>query len=179
MWQRSLEIGPNYGAFSNSGSIYFMKELYGDAARMYEKALELNYHDYRVRMNLASAYYWIPEKRDTALATYWQAIDMAERIKTVNTNNPELLSHLAECYAKVGERQKAMESIEMAQMLASENILIMVSAGLVYEIFGQREKALEQIVKAIASGYPERLIRGFPEFKRLVADSRFMQDSAS
>jgi tetratricopeptide (TPR) repeat protein len=173
MFERSLEIEPNYGAYSNLGAIYYYEARYTDAAVMYEKALELDDQDYRVWMNLASAYYWTSGQREKGLATYRKTIQMAEEYRTINPGNREVLAHLAECYVPVGEQDLALSLIEQALSLEPDNIDFMVRAGLVYEVLGERDKALECIGKALDQGYPVEAIEGVPELEPLLNDPRF------
>jgi len=155
MWERSLEIEPNYAAYSNLGILHHMEMRYADAARMYEKALDLHDHDYRVWGNLASVYYWMPDERGRALATYQRAAQMAEERRKVNPRDPEVLSDLAEYYAMIRERTRALSLVQQALSLAPDNIDVMVRAGLVYEVLDERDTALEWIAKALEHGLPK------------------------
>jgi len=181
MWERSLEIEPNYAAYSNLGILHHIEMRYGDAARMYEKALELDNRNYRVWGNLASAYYWMPGERGRALATYQRAAQMAEEERKVNPHDPEVLSDLAEYYAMIRERTRALSHVQQALSLASDDIEVMASAGLVYELLGERDRALEWVGKALEHGYPRAQIERLPELQQLRADPRFQrlhQDSS-
>jgi len=175
MWKRSLEIEPNYAAYSNLGILHHMEMRYADAARMYEKALELDNRNYRVWGNLASACYWAPSERGRAMATYQRAAQMAEEERKVNPRDPEVLSDLAEYYAMIGERTRALSLVQQALSLAPDNIDVMVRAGLIYELLGERDTALEWVGKALEHGYPRALIERLPELQQLQADPRFQR----
>jgi len=172
-WERSLEIYPNYRAYSNLGAFHHREKCYADAARMYEKALLLDERDYQVWVNLASAYDQMPGEREKALAAYQRAIQMAEEKRKVNPRDPMVLSHLAECYATIGERSSALSLVQQALALAPDNIEIMVRAGLVYEQLGERDAALECIGKALKHGFPIAQIKSLPDLQQLLADPRF------
>ena len=75
-----VEPDDNYAAYSNLGSTYYMSRQYEEAARMYTSALGLDSSDYRVWMNLASAFYWSSGQRERAMAAYRRAAAMAEEI---------------------------------------------------------------------------------------------------
>lgn len=173
MWERSLEIEPNYGAYSNLGTVRYMEWDYAAAAEMYEKALEIDDWDHQVWMNLASAYYWVPGQRDTALATYERAIEMAEKLRKVNPRDPEILSQLAECYAAIGKRGEAIMMSDQALSLAPDDLHVNVSAGVVHEMLGERDTALQLIGRALTDGYPRAHIERLPELQQLLADPRF------
>lgn len=173
MFERSLEIEPNYVAYSNLGTLYHTEKRYADAARMYEKALQLDNRDYRVWVNLASAYEQVPGEHEKALASYQRAIQMAEEQRKINPRDPQVLSHLAECYVTIGERSRALPLVQQALALAPDNIEIMVRAGLVYEQLGERDAALEWIGKALKHGFPIAQIKNLPDLQQLLADPRF------
>ena len=174
MFERSLQIKPNYAAYSNLGSLYFFQEArYQDAAQMYEKALEFNNRDYRVWGSLASAYYWAPEERPKASANYKRAAQMAEEQLKVNPNDASVLSHLADFYAMLGEKDKALQFLEKSLDLAPNDAEVMARAGETYEQLGQREKALEWIGKALKKGYPLATLERNPGLRELRTDPRF------
>jgi len=173
MFERSLEIEPNYSAYSNLGVLHHGEKHYADAARMYEKALQLDERDYQVWVNLASAYDQMPGEGEKALAAYQSAIQMAEEKRKVNPRDPMVLSHLAECYVTVGERSRALLLVQQALALAPDNIEIMVRAGFVYEQLGERDAALEWIGKALKHGFPMAQIKSLPDLQQLFADPRF------
>ncbi|UCD93866.1 MAG: protein kinase [Candidatus Zixiibacteriota bacterium] len=173
MWDRSLEIEPNYGAYSNLGSLHYVRQQYADAAAMYEKALKLDDHDYNVWMNLASAYYWMPEKRTKAPEIYNRAIELAEKVREINPRDVDALANLGECYAMTARREKALLMTEQALSLMPDNVYIMAQAGIVYEVLGERDSAIELFGRALKYGYPRSYIEHSPALKDLLADPRF------
>jgi tetratricopeptide (TPR) repeat protein len=137
--------------------------------------LTLNDKDYKVWGNLASVYVMIPEKQDKVVQTYRRAIWLAERLLKVNPRDPELLSHLGEFQASIGEYSRAVELTEQALTIAPQNILIVARAGLVYEKIGNRNKARELIARAVNEGYPITYIEREPAFMKLIADPAFLE----
>ena len=87
MFERSIEIKPNYGAYSNLGILYYQERRYADAARMYEKALDLGDYDYLVWGNLALAYQRIPGESEKALEKF------EENILRTFDNSDEVIWH--------------------------------------------------------------------------------------
>jgi serine/threonine protein kinase/Tfp pilus assembly protein PilF len=173
MWEHSLELDSNYGAYSNLGALNYLEMHYTDAAAMYENALRLNDQDYKVWINLAGVYNKMDGRKHESQNTYQRAIRMAEAQKAVNPRDPELLSHLAECYAEIGEDSKAVAYVEQLLQIAPSNMVYWVSVGFVYEAVGKRDLALEWIGKALRSGYPYEQIKRLPELQGLLADPRF------
>ncbi len=175
MWERSRDIQPSYAALSNLGSLHFMERNYPEAAAMFEKALELDNRDYQVWYNLAAAYNYIPDLRGRALATYHHAIELAEQQRSINPRNPTVLADLADCYAMVGERSKALDLVQEALSRSSETIDIMIRGGAVYEQLGEREMAVEWIHKAFERGLPPSQIEAIPELRQLLTDPRLQK----
>ncbi len=174
-WEHSLEIQPNYGAYSNLGALHFIRSEYQQASRMYEEALRLNDSDYRVWLNLADAYKkFNPDSRADSMA-YMRAIQMTERQKQINPHDPEVLSHLAEAYAQMKIYDKAIENIQQALALSPNNVNYYVSAGLVYELSGMRQEALQWISKALDNGIPINRIMNTTEFDSLMKDPEMTQ----
>jgi len=180
-WKKSIEIHPNYPAYSNLGSLYHMEGDEIAAIAMYEKALELDDHDYQVWMNLAGAYQEVPEYRSKAHDTFLRTIEMAEEQRLINPRDPLLLSDLADCYAMVGDSARAILIGERAVALAPDNNLVLARIGMMCEMVGQRERALDCIGEALSLGYPLTDIEHFSELDRLRQDERFqhMVDSVS
>ena len=175
MWVRSLEIAPNYAAHSNLGTLLYMARAYDSAAAMYENALMIDDHDYQVWINLASAYHWIPGHGDTATSLFRRALQMAEEQRSINPLDATVLSHLAECYGMLHERDAALEALGQALSLAPEDVDIMLRAGVLHEQLGARDTALAWIEKAIEHGFPIAQLERLPELVELCSDPRFVQ----
>ncbi|MBD3219534.1 MAG: tetratricopeptide repeat protein [candidate division Zixibacteria bacterium] len=170
IWDQSLQVQPNYGAYSNLGALYFNQSRYEDAAGMYEKALSINDSDYRVWMNLAGAYDRMQSDKNSDSSAYMKAIQMAEIQKSVNPDDPVVLSHLAEAYAAMQMHDKAIDHIERALLIEPDNVNYYVSAGFVYESAKMREEAVTWIKKALENGVPAQRIKNVPEFDSLISD---------
>ncbi len=175
MFERSLSLQKSYSVASNLGTLYFIEGRFADAARTYEMALEINEHDYLLWGNLASAYYWVPGKREKAMEVYRQAIDRAEESRKINPNDPQVLSSLAGYYAMFGERSKATDLITRSLEIAPRNSRIMFEAGTVFEQLDDRENALHWIGQALQNGHSQSEIEHQPELRELLADGRYRQ----
>ncbi len=172
-WERSIEIKPNYAAYQNLGALYQLTKDYPAAAGTYEKALALDDRDYLVWINLASVYNLIPGNGQKASAAYRQAIDLAKKLRTVNPRDPMLLSHLADCYAMTGDSTRAMSAAKLALSHGPENIYVLTRIGIVCEVLGHRDQALDCLGRALARGFLAGDLESFPELDQLRADDRY------
>jgi tetratricopeptide (TPR) repeat protein len=175
MWNLSLTIEDNYRVYSNLATYYFHEGDLTSAARMYEKALEMNDKDYLIWGNLASALYWSPDEQGKAKEKFERAVAIAEENRKVNPNDQEVLSNLAEYYSMLGEREKAFEILQKLIELKPEKLEIMFNMGDAYEILGERDKALEWIGKALEGGYEADLVERAQGLEELRADDRYKQ----
>jgi len=175
MWEGALEIEPGYAACSNLGALYYMERRYADAARMYEAALEIDDRDYAVWGNLAQAYYWIPEGQRKASELFQKAAGMAEEQRKINPRDVIVLSDLAAYNVKLNKFDQAVFFIERALSLAPDNVELMARAGIIYEEMGNRDTALEWIIKSLENNYPIATLKCVPELEHLFADPQFKE----
>jgi serine/threonine-protein kinase len=146
MFRRSIEVEPNRSACSNLGIIEYINGDYAEAAKRFKQALELDEARYTTWANLGNAYYWMPEQRDEAYASYRRAAELAEAQREVNPRNAELLASLASYYAILEEDAKALILLEQAQAIAGDEIDVVYFSGHTYEQLGDRSKALKWII---------------------------------
>ncbi|HER00255.1 MAG TPA: serine/threonine-protein kinase [candidate division Zixibacteria bacterium] len=175
MWEHSLQIQPNYGAYSNLGSFFVNESRFQEAAQMYEQALRLNDSDYKVWINLAGLYRRLGSDGEDDSVAYMRAIQMAEVQKRVNPEDPEVLSHLAEAYSVLNMHDQAIEHIEKAISISPNEVYYYVSAGLVYELANRRDEAVRWVKKALENGVPPQHIENIPEFDSLRIDPEIIQ----
>jgi len=171
--ERSIEIHPTYGAYSNLATLYFQQTRYADAVAMYEKALELHDTDYRIWGNLGSACLWLPGEEERSRKAYERAIEQAERTRRLVPDNPELLSVLAGYYASVGRTDEATGLVDRAVELAPDEAEVAFQAGHTYEIIGDRKAALDWICRALELGYSRAQVEATPALRALCTDERY------
>jgi tetratricopeptide (TPR) repeat protein len=175
--EQSMSLSPTYGAASNLGLIHFSNGHYADAARAYEKALELESNDYRVWRSLGLSYYWAGGERSKAKTPLERALTLGERQLQVNPKDASLLVDLADCHALLGNAAKARELLKRGVALAPDDVEIQHAAAAAYEEIGDRESALRWIKRALAAGYPRVRVEDDPGLAALRTDPRYLRDA--
>ena len=173
MFKRSIEINPNYPAYSNLGILYYFQQDYPKAVAAYEQALELNDSDYRVWANLADGYTKSGSDSNKVIEIYKIAVMKAEEKRVISPNDPDLLADLAGYYADLGKKEKAAELIGKVLANGTADVFVMYLAGYIYEKIGQRESAIEWVCKALESGYPKTELEQDNSMARLRLDGDF------
>lgn len=173
MLQKSLDLQPTSLAYNNLGTIYYKMGRYEDAARNYEQAIKLKEEDYQLWRNLGEAYSWLPAQIDKSISAYKRSIELGEKQLKVNPKDALLLKDLAEGYANLKDRQQAIDYIQRALSLKPQDLDVIVSAIGVYEVLGEREKALQSVRQGFSNGMDRDALDSTPGMASLRADPRF------
>lgn len=177
--EKSLEIKKNPHAYSNLGTSYFFQGRYADAARMYEQAVSMPGADSRLWGNLADTYRFIPGQNQKATETYQKAIQMVESDLAVNPLNAENRASLAVYYIGLAEKKRALTEIEKAFQLSPKNVNVLFMSSLVYELAGDRARALQALEEAFKGGYSIPEIRRHPDLAALRRDPLYTAFSSN
>ena len=172
-FRKSMELVPTHRAASNLGTCRFQRGHYTEAARDFEKALALDDRDYRVWRNLGASYYWAPGERQRARDAFTRGATLAEGERKVDPENAEVLADLADCYAMLGEQNRARAVASEAAKFGSGDVQIARSLAAVYETLGERALALDWVAKALTLGHPPDDIERSPSFEELRSDRRY------
>jgi tetratricopeptide (TPR) repeat protein/tRNA A-37 threonylcarbamoyl transferase component Bud32 len=172
MYQKSNELHPSYSATSNIATLFFYNAQYGKAAEMYEEALTFNEKKYGLWRNLGDAYK-NAKNLDKAKEAYQKAIHWAEVEFSVNPNDGPLCGKLALYYALYGNEINAEEKILRALNLQPENLSILNDSVVVFELNGQRDKALESLQTLLELGGSLSKIEESLDLLELRKDARF------
>ncbi len=168
---KAQSLNPKAKTASNLGTLYMFEQRYRDAVPILEKAAELAPRDapkeYRIWGNLGDAYWLAGAPVEKSAAAYRHAIEIAEKLRTGSPNPVDIDSVLAEYYAKIGERDRAVERIESALQSAPSSASVRYQAGLVYATLNKDDRALEELKEALTRGFAVDQIKGAPEFKKL------------
>lgn len=171
-YERAIELRPSYMAWSNLGTAYSAAARYDDAAEAYRQALDIDDADWLVWGNLAYVYSWMGGADEQAAAAFARAIEMAEARRQQDPRDAWAPSDLGLYYAKTGQMELAMQRTETALALAPANGSIHAAAAEVYELAGQRDKAVEFVLTALELGQSRRHFQQNPETAALLDDPR-------
>jgi serine/threonine-protein kinase len=171
-FEKVIDIQPSAAAYNALGMVLMLEAKYSDAVKMNQKAVDLNPKDYGSWGNLASAYQW-SNGHEKAMQSYAKAIELAEAERVKTPDNASLLVGLADYYASSGKSDLSLLRVRKALALAPDDPNIVYRAGEVYEILGQRAKAIPLIAQALAQGYHANEFERSPELASLRVDPAF------
>lgn len=169
---KAVAIKPSAGAYSNLGTVRQYQGRYADAAAMFQKATELLPNDDRLWYNLGNAYSLAGNKTGAQNA-YERAAQLAEKAIAARPNDAAVLGMLALYYAKSGKKAQAQEELAKALRLSQNDPQLLFNSALVYELVGDRDRALSALRSAVRAGYSVSEIRSAPELLELRKDSRY------
>lgn len=172
--ERSVEIKPDYQTYANLGTLYFYDTRFADAAAMYEVALNLKPDAwYTVWGSLAESYYWMPGKRDTAMALLERTVGLAEKELKEKPDDVIIITDLASYYAELGRKEEARKLLEQGVRISISDPATEFRIAEVYESLGERDLAIEWIARAVENGYAPEYVVKSPRFRSMVRDGRF------
>jgi len=174
-FEKSVSIRPNGTAYSNYGTILFYRGLYADARDKYEEAIKYKPGDYRIWGNLADTYRYTLVSPEKSRSVYLRAMQLAKDKLNDDPENALLRSSVALYYAKTGDHENALNEISTARRDAPDYGPVLYKAVLVFEITGQRDRALEALEAYVETGGSMEEIRKDPDLDRLHKDPRYLQ----
>ncbi|MGD8680602.1 MAG: tetratricopeptide repeat protein [Lysobacterales bacterium] len=172
MYERAIEIRPNYMAYVNLGTAYARMDNYPKAVEALNNAIKLDDSDWLAWGNLAYAYSWKGGEEAKARETFEHAIGLAEAARKENPRDPFVNSDLALYYAKTGQEGLALERLQTALTLSPDSGEILAAAAEVYENAGQHDKAVEAALKSMQLGFQRLRLQLNPELAGVFKDPR-------
>jgi Flp pilus assembly protein TadD len=168
MCEFSLELGPNYMALSNLGSLAFRRSNFGEAVSWFEEALQLDASDYLLWGNLGFAYHHM-DRDDEAREKLLRAVEMAERELAARPSDPWLPVDLGGYLAVLGSRDRALELLDAAAADPRDDPSWTLALGEAYEDAGAREEALRWVARALDDGLRPSQILNSPALRKVEA----------
>jgi serine/threonine-protein kinase len=170
--RRSLAVEPSMEAYTNLAVLCEYQNRYADAVPFFEKAAALAPSSYMAWGNVGEGYRWTGQPVKAASA-YDKALELGERQLRINKNDTTLRSRLAVYQAQAQHGDRAMAEIAQALKESPRDMDVQYRAALVYELTGQRDKALRELKTVMNAGYLSEVIRKEPDLAKLRADPRF------
>ena len=172
-FQRALELKPGADIYSNLGTTLFYQGHYEQAVAAFEKAVELGANQFDNWANLGDAYRWTPGNREKAKQPYQEAIRLVGQEIARDPKSMELRADLAMYLAKSGDTERALKEIAPVAKSNPQDPAVLYNTAIVYEIGGNRGKALNALEQSVRRGRDLNDIKTEPEFVSLRADPRY------
>ena len=161
-FKRSLAIEPRRASYSNTGSVLYYLGRYGEAEKMFQKAIEFTPADHRLWGNLADAQLF-EARRKEAQASYRRALDLADGELAVNPKDAVNQAQAAYYATRLGEQDRARRCIAIALAEGEREVYAQYYVALAELGLGDKSAALAHVRRARELGYPEKLMRAAPE----------------
>jgi tetratricopeptide (TPR) repeat protein len=171
--QRALEIRPTAPIYTNLGNIRFFQGRYLDAVNAFEKAVEQAPNNNLYWGNLGDGLRWAAGRRKDAPAAYKRAVELIDDQIAKKPGDSDLESRRALYLIKMGQRDAAIK--EAATVAARPNLTaqMLYRITVIYELAGDRARALESLGKALKAGYAKKDLANEPELTSMRADVRY------
>jgi tetratricopeptide (TPR) repeat protein len=142
-YNSAFQVQNDMGLAIKIGLLYEMKNQFADAAKMYEKAIELSPENFIGYNQLA----WLYAKQGRNLD---QALTLAAKADKLQPGNASIQDTLGWIYYQKKEFGKARPYLEAANNTNPDDPTILYHLGAVYHASGQTAKAKEVLGKALA-----------------------------
>ena len=170
--QRSIAIRPTYGAYTNLGTAYLRLRRFRDAIAAYQAGVKLDESQYAVWGSLADALHYSGDQA-AAKAAYEKAAALAAQQLEVNPKDAEVNGDIADYYAMLGERKRAIGFLDQSLRWGQGNKDLLFNAAVVYQDLGESAVALEWLKKSLDAGVSVATVLEMPPFDALKNDPRF------
>jgi Flp pilus assembly protein TadD len=177
--QHALEIKPTADVYNNLGFIRFYQGHYAEAVPAFEKTVQLGANAFDNWGNLGDAYRWTPGDEAKAKQAYQTAARLVREEIAKHPNQLDLHADLALYLAKDGDKQAALQQIIMVEEAKTKDPTILYNSALVYELSGDRTKAINALAASVKAGQSVADIKSEPELVHLRSDPRYQLDVLS
>jgi serine/threonine-protein kinase len=175
--QQGLQVRPNSVLYTNLGHALFLKADYVNAALAFEQAISPtkgNPADYKAWANLGDTLLWLPGRREQAQLTYQKAAELLQPLLAKSPQDATMVSRMGLYLQRAGNSAEATTLSIRALALAPADANVHFRAALVFELQGNRTRAISAIQHARRLGYPKSYIEGEPDFLALRRDPHYI-----
>lgn len=175
--QQGLQVRPSNILYTNLGNIYFYNGEYLNAVSAFEMAVSPRFGgamDYLGWANLADALLWVPGKKKEAMKYYRKAKNLLLPVLNRNPKEPTLISRMALYSARLGDKEQCKAQLNSLFSQPSISSDLYFRSGLAYELIGERQLALKQVITAYDLGYPLNMIESEPDLELLRQDPQYL-----
>jgi len=164
-FEASTGIEASRAAYSNLGTVYYYLGRLDEAVAMYTKALDIAPQDFQLWGGRADARWYLPSRRDLAIADYRRAAGLAEQALAVDATDAETWAMLGYFYGRLGEAERSARYVSRALEFGSNSPYVYSFAAIAAADRGDRGEAARLISLAIKQGYSRSLAVAEPAFK--------------
>jgi tetratricopeptide (TPR) repeat protein/tRNA A-37 threonylcarbamoyl transferase component Bud32 len=171
--KRGLQLERDVLGLNNLSFIYVFQGRFADAVVPMEQAVRLPGANSFHWGNLARVYRWA-HLSEQANATYVRAERLAREEVAADPKIAKNRATLAQILAETGRRNDALAEITATLKFAPDDMRVVFTSALVYELTGDRAAALAALEKAARGGHSPAEIRRHPDLARLRQDPRYV-----
>ena len=171
--QRALEVAPTAPVYTNLGTIRFFQGRYTDAVAAFEKAVEQAANNHLYWGNLGDGLRWAPGRRKDAPAAYRRAVELINEQIVKKQDDPDLQSRRALYLIKIGDKEPALKEANSVAARPNLTAQMHYRLAVIYELGGERARALASLQQALAAGYAVKDLANEPELTSMRADARY------
>lgn len=178
--QQGLQVRPSAWLYGNLGNALFLRGDYVGAVAAFEAAVAPAKGDpasYLGWANLADTLLLIPGRATDARHAYARADELLRLRAARSPNDATLISRLGLYAARLGDKSRSAPLLRQALALAPADAEVQFSAGLAFELIGERQQALAAIARARKLGYPLQFIDATPELIALRRDASYLKNN--
>jgi serine/threonine protein kinase/tetratricopeptide (TPR) repeat protein len=171
-FERSVELKPSFIALSNLGTLEFEEGRFGAAVQHFERALDEDPGDRATWTYLGTAQHF-GGRPESAVRAFQRAVEIGEGDLAESPDDPEILASVAGSYGMLEEFERGLELARRAALQEGMRPVVMGSLAEAFEDLGERDAALEWIVKAFDNGLKPVWVERRPSLQDLRNDPRY------
>jgi len=176
MLQQGLQVHADSRLYGDLGTILFARADYAAAAQAFEHAVSADKGSPNLYLNwanLADALRWLPNRAAASQAAYQQAAQLLGQLLLRTPDNVTRQSRMGLYQARLGNPAQALMWSGRALRSAAANAEVHFRAAIVFEVSGDRKRALAALGTARSQGFPLKLIETEPDLLSLRRDLRY------